>query len=129
LDSNLGELLLEYQTPVRGLSCFADLATSDHGYDQALFGLRFYFGKNKSLIRRHREDDPPNIMQRILSGIGAYGARYNRAAQSFVDFHPGSGSYYTGGSFGVVSYTGEWYVFLSKTSLTGIIFEFPTGPV
>jgi hypothetical protein len=25
--------------------------------------------------------------------------------------------------------TGEWYVFLSKTSLTGIIFEFPTGPV
>ena len=31
LDNNLYEMLLEYQTPMRGLSCFTELAAGDHG--------------------------------------------------------------------------------------------------
>jgi hypothetical protein len=54
---------LETQTSIRGLSVFARLATGENRYDGAFFGLRFYFsGDNKSLIRRHREDDPVNTL-------------------------------------------------------------------
>ena len=34
-------------------------------------GLRFYFGgSNKSLMRRHREDDPPNRIFDVFNGAG-----------------------------------------------------------
>ncbi|MCF7975405.1 MAG: hypothetical protein K9N55_16430 [Phycisphaerae bacterium] len=53
----------ETQTSVRGLSLFASLATGENHYEGAFLGLRFYFsGDNKSLIRRHREDDPVNSL-------------------------------------------------------------------
>lgn len=52
---------VEYQTPLNGLACFASAATGEDDYDQALFGLRLYLGTgSKSLIKRHREDDPFN---------------------------------------------------------------------
>ena len=91
-ENNLGELLLEYQTPINGLSCFAELAKGDNGYDHALFGLRYYFGKNKSLIKRHREDDPPNLLRRVLYSIGTYGAEFNRVGEKYAAEHPGSGN-------------------------------------
>jgi hypothetical protein len=100
--NNLGELLLEYQTPVNGLSCFANFAKGDHGYDHELFGLRYYFGRKKSLIRRHREDDPPNLLSSVLSGIGTYGAQYNRAMHAYASENPGSSYSPSGGSYGVV---------------------------
>ena len=54
---------VEYQTPLNGLTCFASLATGEDDYDQTLFGLRFYFGgEKKTLIKRHREDDPVNSL-------------------------------------------------------------------
>lgn len=54
-------LALEAQTPVRGLSWYASLATGENDYDHAFFGLKFYFsGDRKSLIDRHRQDDPSN---------------------------------------------------------------------
>ena len=99
-DGNLGELSLEYQTPVRGLSCFAEIAKGENGYDQALFGLRYYFGKDKSLIRRHREDDPTNLLNRMLTSIGTYGAKYNRAMHAYASENPGSGYSSTGGDYG-----------------------------
>jgi hypothetical protein len=52
-----------------GLSFFADGAVGENDFDQVLVGLRYYFGpkKKKSLIRRHREDDPKNIFTGISS--------------------------------------------------------------
>ena len=73
-----------------GLSCFAELAAGDHGYDHALFGITCYFGGNKSLIQRHREDDPPNLLRRALYTIGTYGAQFNHDAERYVTAHAGS---------------------------------------
>ena len=101
--NNLGELLLEYQTPVRGLSLFSELAKGDNGYDHALFGLRYYFGKDKSLIQRHREDDPPGLLQRALTGIGLYGAKYNRLMQVYAHGDPLEGNDFFGGFAGTAN--------------------------
>jgi hypothetical protein len=101
LDNELVFGQLGYQTPIHGLSLFAEVARGEHDYEHALFGAQFYLGKSKSLIRRHREDDPPNIVRQILDGIGLYGAEYNKNGQEYVESHP---SEYTGGygySFGL----------------------------
>lgn len=55
----------EYQL-VAGLSAFADFASGESDYDHALFGAKYYFGAEKSLQRRHREDDPSNT---VLGGL------------------------------------------------------------
>ncbi len=54
---------LEWQTDGLGLSrpfsLFVNGALGNKGYGTVLAGVRFYFGgPDKSLIRRHREDDP-----------------------------------------------------------------------
>ncbi len=56
----IGMVDAEWQPhPGKGLSLFASGSFGDDGYTQVLGGARFYFGDNgKSLIRRHREDDP-----------------------------------------------------------------------
>lgn len=61
-EANVG---LEYQTTalgMSGLSVFADSSVGKDDYYSVLVGLRFYFGnEDKSLKRRHREDDPDGI--------------------------------------------------------------------
>jgi hypothetical protein len=79
------------------LALTAEYARGSHSYDHALFGIRFYFGKNKPLIDRHRQDDPPSLTQRILTGIGLYGAEFNRRAEGYF---ASSGASWDGGSFG-----------------------------
>ena len=59
-----------------------------------LIGAQFYLGKSKSLIRRHREDDPPSIVRQILDGIGVYGAEYNQKGHEYAK---SPGTRYTGG--------------------------------
>lgn len=59
----VGVLGLEYQTNFLGegrqaASLFAEGRFSDDGYRAVWGGVRIYFGESKSLIRRHREDDP-----------------------------------------------------------------------
>lgn len=76
---------IEYQTPLRGLSLFTDLAKGDQDYDQVLFGIRYYFGKQKTLKQRHREDDPQNAVNSVLANIGTYGADYNSSAKEYND--------------------------------------------
>lgn len=45
--------------PSSGLSLFADVGINEDRDVRALFGLKFYLARSdKSLIRRHREDDP-----------------------------------------------------------------------
>jgi len=63
---------VEYQLPVRGLSIFASAAKGESDYDQAFVGMRYYFGEDKPLIRRHRESDPRSALPGIVTGIGSY---------------------------------------------------------
>jgi len=64
----------EYQTPVNGLTCFASIGTGEDSYEFAFFGICYYFGgEDKTLIRRHRWDDPPNdLMGSILDTFKVY---------------------------------------------------------
>lgn len=48
-----------YSTASTGVSLFADARFGEDDYQSIFAGLRLYFGEDKSLIRRHREDDPP----------------------------------------------------------------------
>ena len=50
-----------------GLSIFFDGGAGSNHHSFALFGLRYYFGPEKSLIRRHREDDPEIVPLTELS--------------------------------------------------------------
>jgi hypothetical protein len=83
LDNGLFQSEIEWQTPMDGLSLFARLARGDNGYDHALAGVRWYFGKQKRLKLRHREDDPPNVLNSMMTHIGTYGAEFNREAEKF----------------------------------------------
>ncbi|MEM6663149.1 MAG: hypothetical protein AAF666_13330 [Pseudomonadota bacterium] len=56
-----GEAGIEYSQPFTdsiAMSFYADVSVHSHDNYRALGGIRFYFGSDKSLIRRHREDDP-----------------------------------------------------------------------
>ncbi|MFI4987242.1 MAG: hypothetical protein ACHQF3_07360, partial [Alphaproteobacteria bacterium] len=62
----LGLAGVEYQlglSALPGLAVFADGGVSGRGAEFGLLGVRYYFGTTKSLIRRHREDDPPNAIE------------------------------------------------------------------
>jgi hypothetical protein len=88
----------EYQTPIRGLALTAEADYGDRAYHQWLIGARYYFGSNKTLRDRQRQDDPPGFMQQILQGLGLYGADFNHKAGEYLAAHPGSGS--GGGGYG-----------------------------
>ena len=101
LDNSYASIDAEYELPVSGLSLFASFMKGENEYEQSLFGLRYYFGGDKSLKQRHREDDPENALGGILSSIGNYGAKYNKQAKAYYgDSY--EGGYY--GSYGSVSY-------------------------
>lgn len=72
---SIGVIGLEWQPRADwapGLSLFADGRVADDGRWAAFAGLRYYFGADKSLIRRHREDDPVNVLlPDDLFGLGA----------------------------------------------------------
>ena len=56
-----GEVGLERQVARRsqtGLSLFGNAGLAEGGNYSVLAGFRLYFGADKSLVRRHREDDP-----------------------------------------------------------------------
>jgi hypothetical protein len=59
---HVGVIGVEYQTKWtddrRGISLFGEGRWGENDYSAVWAGARFYFGPNKSLIRRHREDDP-----------------------------------------------------------------------
>ncbi|AXS42050.1 hypothetical protein D1F64_21165 [Breoghania sp. L-A4] len=58
---NVAAAGFEWQVPndrVHGLSLFGDGRVSDTRLWSVFAGLRIYLGDDKSLIRRHREDDP-----------------------------------------------------------------------
>jgi len=102
-DNELVLGMVEYQTPIHGLTVFAEVARGENDYDHTLFGVQFYIGKPKSLKLRHRQDDPPSIVPDILHGVGLYGAEFNKQAREYVEDHPaaeGGGDGY--GSYGAI---------------------------
>ena len=65
----------EWQLPVQGVhpSLFVQARVSDRDHAAVWGGLRFYFGGEKSLIRRHREDDPQNGLTDDAGTFGGIG--------------------------------------------------------
>jgi hypothetical protein len=73
-DNTYLSIEVEYELPVPGLSVFANAMKGDHDYDHAMVGMRYYFGEDKPLRSRHREDDPRNTLTGIRHGIGTWQA-------------------------------------------------------
>lgn len=80
----------EFGIPMqRGMmaALFVDGVAGEHELRGAMGGLRLYFGqKDKSLIRRHREDDPPDWM----GGLGGTGSVSGDGKSSSFSCPPGS---------------------------------------
>ncbi|TAN72317.1 MAG: hypothetical protein EPN20_03780 [Magnetospirillum sp.] len=61
-----GHVGAEWQAPFglsTGFSLFADAAMGTSDYEHVIGGIRIYFGGgDKPLLRRHREDDPINLL-------------------------------------------------------------------
>lgn len=71
-----GEISVEYLPELNGrrsISLFANAGVGSNSSYAVTAGLRMYFGSDKTLIRRHREDDPPSIFS--LGGSGGNGGR------------------------------------------------------
>lgn len=81
---------VEYELPVDGLSILARTMVAEHDYDHVLFGLRYYFGGEKTLKQRHRHDDPRSVIQDVLFGMGAYGAEFNEKGENYSRTHSGN---------------------------------------
>jgi hypothetical protein len=56
------------------VSFFVDSSVGEDGFYRVTGGVRFYFGPEKSLIRRHREDDPPAVT--VYNAAGAEVAQF-----------------------------------------------------
>jgi hypothetical protein len=82
--SHMAALGTEYLWSLGGgtaVSAFAEARIGDRNNRAVFGGLTFYFGqKDKTLIRRHREDDPPNRLVddmfagRVVTGTGGSGS-------------------------------------------------------
>lgn len=70
-DFDRQHLGVEYQTRIKGVALFADAASGDNDYDHVMGGLTYYFGGNKSLRQRHRQDDPQNPLFDAVMGLEA----------------------------------------------------------
>ena len=84
VNRNIGHITAEWQVPSRslpGLALFLDAAKGNKDFDMAIVGVRYYFGGNKSLIQRHRQDDPDNLLgDSLTSGQMQYQQRKDAAA-------------------------------------------------
>jgi hypothetical protein len=68
----VGQARIEYQPELRAgrnISFYASGIAGDLGVYRATAGVRFYFGSDKPLIRRHREDDPPALSSLSLEVV------------------------------------------------------------
>lgn len=100
---------LEYQTPARGVTVYLDGGLGDNNFRQLIGGIRIYFGGDKSLKHRHRQDDPASLVG-AFAGTTVSGAPPAQGAQALSvggssdsNASSQSGPYHTGG---VASQTG-----------------------
>lgn len=71
-DDWISRVQLEYLSgfeALPGLTTFTDGAVSTDDYSSVRFGFRYYFGDEKTLKRRHREDDPRNTLPLMLFNL------------------------------------------------------------
>ena len=67
-----GNAEIEYQPAGwKSVSLFANTSIAEHREFSAKAGARIYFGSSKTLIRRHREDDPTSYMA-ALADLAAH---------------------------------------------------------
>jgi hypothetical protein len=82
----------EYQPGVKALpalSVFADAEIGEDDWNRVFVGLRFYFGgETKSLIRRHREDDPSGMLDMFRRFLYQGIRREGDPPQSFTASRP-----------------------------------------
>jgi len=71
---------VEWQTPMKGVAIYADGGVGENGYAHLLGGLRIYFGGDKSLKDRHRQDDPDNVNSTFI-GTNSAGSTNTAPAQ------------------------------------------------
>jgi hypothetical protein len=88
LGNNLYGVEAEYEMPRLNVTFTAEVIRGEHDFQQTQFGLRYYFGGKKSLKRRHREDDPVNLVAGSLTSIGTYGAEHNDNIKTFIRNNP-----------------------------------------
>lgn len=84
-DTSLGYIEAEWQPDLGvapGLSIYANFAGAENDYEHAIAGVRYYFGAEKSLMRRHREDDPAN---NLFVGSTVVGQALRRANEAKKD--------------------------------------------
>ena len=87
------ELEIEYLIPNTSISIIANASDGQSDYDHARIGVRYYFGTQKELIRRHREDDPRSPLGDMIPSIednsddtnGNGGGRIPLPCVTFVD--------------------------------------------
>lgn len=63
------EYQLDQQIFASGVSLFAEGRIGEDDYQGAWAGMRMYLGDDKSLIRRHREDDPTDWEEDNMFGV------------------------------------------------------------
>lgn len=84
VDRSIGHISAEWQvsTPsLPGLAVFLDAAKGSNSFDQTLVGVRYYFGANKTLVQRHRQDDPDSLLgDSLISNQQQYRQRQQAAA-------------------------------------------------
>ena len=74
VERNFGRIGAEWQvnTPsMPGLALYLDAAKGEKHYDAVVVGVRYYFGETKSLVQRHRRDDPDSLLGESISARGA----------------------------------------------------------
>ncbi|MGJ8531378.1 MAG: hypothetical protein ACSHYC_04290 [Alphaproteobacteria bacterium] len=80
------EYQLSQQIFASGVSLFAEGRIGEDEYQGAWAGMRMYLGDDKSLIRRHREDDPTDWEEDNLFGVlNASGACVPNASELIGD--------------------------------------------
>jgi hypothetical protein len=128
----------EYQLGLQalpGLSVFAESAISGQRDSYALTGFRVYFGPDKMLIRRHREDDPesPIVDQGIDNGLHAANAPppaplpqpVAQPTNTGSGNSGGGGTGGTGGSGGAGTEGGVNYIAVAVPSTDGFVIAPP----
>lgn len=107
LNNNYYGVELEYTLCASNLALTAEGTRGDRGYEAAQIGLRYYFGGQKSLKARHREDDPSNLVPGNLTSVRVYQAEYVEKQKAYAlilnnsNNSTGSGTTTSGGSLTV----------------------------
>ena len=75
----------EYTVRSSNFALTAEGTRGNHGFQQAQFGLRYYFGGKKSLKARHREDDPVNLIPGVVVASQTYQAEYTEKQNAYIE--------------------------------------------